>query len=104
MFIEMEKIKGGTLHSYIKQNSPCREETAALIMKDIFDGLAHIHSHQYIHRDMKPENILLNLGQDGNVEVAKIADFGLTATYFYDFFHNNDERMGTILYMAPEQA
>ncbi len=74
-------------------------------MRDIFDGLALIHSHSYIHWDLKPDNILINLDKStGEIIVAKIADFGLSAAFSFDIFEQADEKMGTILYMAPEQA
>ena len=79
-------------------------------MKDILSGLNVMHEKNFVHRDLKPENILINtentsLGGKQSL-VAKIADFGLSAEYKINLFssENMDEKMGTILYMAPEQA
>jgi serine/threonine protein kinase len=127
----MEKINGGTLESFIKFNkkqnklqkkqSPegkkctvLHEEIAASIAKDICNGLFMIHKKNFIHRDLKPENILIHEKEDADEETrpedmytAKIADFGLSAEVHQNVFHGSDninEIMGTILFMAPEQA
>jgi serine/threonine protein kinase len=87
------------------------EDIVASIMKDIFSGLCLIHEKNFIHRDLKPDNILIHIELDTETKkqryTAKIADFGLSAEYKFNVFsgqENIDEKMGTILYMAPEQA
>ncbi len=102
VFIEMEKLNGGTLKQFIWEKGGCDEETAARIMRDIFQGLAKIHTDSYIHRDLKPDNILLEKNQEGQIVRAKIADFGLSAEFTLSNFNEVTEKMGTILYMAPE--
>jgi serine/threonine protein kinase len=67
----------------------------------------HIHQKGYIHRDLKPENILLKI-EDKRL-VAKVADFGLSATHrnnriFTESTVITNEQAGTIIYMPPEQA
>jgi serine/threonine protein kinase len=86
-------------------------------MRDILSGLCKIHERNFIHRDLKPENILINvINEDERMSmgeqfkpryIAKIADFGLSAEIKYGIFSGKnhiDDRMGTLLYMAPEQA
>ena len=91
------------------------EELASSITKDICNGLFQIHKKNFIHRDLKPENILIdqsNLPESEFADpseryTAKIADFGLSAEIHANVFHGHDninEVMGTILFMAPEQA
>eukprot|EP00347_Sterkiella_histriomuscorum_P021485 403333815 len=127
VFIEMERMNNGTLEQHIEilkqeQHKTMDEQSVALIMRDIFNGLQMIHEKNFIHRDLKPDNILLNLKQFKELQVngisptktqikiqyeAKIADFGLSAEHkvnVYSAQENVDEKMGTILYMAPEQA
>lgn len=59
-------------------------------MRDIFDGLSLIHEKNFIHRDLKPDNILLNITYDDNLKKniyeAKIADFGLSAEHKVNVF------------------
>ena len=65
-----------------KNNLKLTEEQASKIMQDILKGLSLIHDKDYIHRDLKPDNILLSITEEGNGRVsytAKIADFGLSA-------------------------
>jgi serine/threonine protein kinase len=91
------------------------EDTTSSLMKDILSGLCKIHERNFIHRDLKPENILLNvINEDERATmgdqfkpryIAKIADFGLSAEIKYGIFSGKnhiDDRMGTLLYMAPE--
>mmetsp|Transcript_17196 Transcript_17196/g.26568 ORF Transcript_17196/g.26568 Transcript_17196/m.26568 type:complete len:188 (-) Transcript_17196:102-665(-) len=88
------------------------EEVASSITKDLCNGLFSLHKNNFIHRDLKPENILVDVNQDieGMVPekfTAKITDFGLSAEVEANIFRASDnmnEVMGTILYMAPEQA
>ena len=82
-------------------------------MNDILSGLCMIHEKHYIHRDLKPDNILLNYDEGQGINektkryIAKIADFGLSAEIKYGAYsgcNQIDDKMGTLLYMAPEQA
>jgi len=67
----------------------------------------------YVHRDLKPENVLIgdpnnskistdNEAQDDLKRSIKLADFGLSASFRISTAHSLDERMGTLLFMAPE--
>jgi calcium-dependent protein kinase len=108
----MEKVNCGTLSQYIERvisntNKPLSEEVVASLMKDILSGLCLMHERNFVHRDLKPENILINADmEDGEVcYSAKLADFGLSTEYKVNIFSNSenmDEKLGTILYMAPE--
>ena len=119
MFIEMEKMNGGTLESFInkyKQDNNTEalpEELASSILRDILSGLCQIHAKDFIHRDLKPENILMNISAEENSDgeeeekiTAKIADFGLSAEFRINITgpgsKNTSEITGTVLYMAPE--
>jgi serine/threonine protein kinase len=70
-------------------------------VKNILEGVNYIHERDYIHRDLKPENILLSNKRGLDI---KIVDFGLSAIHKVMNFEQHDEKMGTLIYMAPEQA
>ena len=66
VFIEIEKMNDGSLEQlidnmYAKNYETLDEESAAGIMHNILSGLTIIHEKNYIHRDLKPDNILLNV-------------------------------------------
>jgi len=93
----MELVKAGTLYKLIKLH-PLEEEDCSCIMKQILEGLKYIHELDMVHRDLKPQNILMG-SFDLLEEAVKIADFGLGAQGEYILTEN----CGTLIYMAPEQ-
>ncbi|MGD0088368.1 MAG: serine/threonine-protein kinase [Planctomycetota bacterium] len=99
-FLAMEYVEGETLKDRIKREGKLPEAEALRIAREVALGLAHAHSKGVLHRDIKPDNILL--GKDGSI---KISDFG-TAKSFLD-----EENLtmagvviGTPFYISPEQA
>eukprot|EP00826_Nyctotherus_ovalis_P010808 TRINITY_DN12829_c0_g1_i11.p4 TRINITY_DN12829_c0_g1~~TRINITY_DN12829_c0_g1_i11.p4 ORF type:complete len:104 (-),score=27.94 TRINITY_DN12829_c0_g1_i11:1230-1541(-) len=93
----MELVRAGTLHKFIKLSSPSEEECYC-IMKQILEGLEYIHELGMVHRDLKPQNILMS-SFELLEEAVKIADFGLGTQSEFSLTEN----CGTVLYMAPEQ-
>ena len=99
-FIVMEYIGGMTLKEYIQKFAPIPMEKVVDIMRQLTSALAHAHGNQVVHRDIKPQNILIN--QSGDV---KIADFGIaTAVSAATLTQTNTELLGSVHYMSPEQA
>ena len=93
--IVMEYICAGDLLSYIKKRSKLTETVAKFIFKQIILALQYIHSHNIVHRDIKLDNILIDL--DNNI---KICDFGVSkilkkGELMFD-------QCGTPTYIAPE--
>jgi calcium/calmodulin-dependent protein kinase I len=91
--MQLEYCKGGDLHDKVSHKR-FEESEALLVVQAILNGLSHIHALGFVHRDMKPENILW---ADGAV---KIADFGICC-------HTSDEQemkrsCGSPGYIAPE--
>ena len=95
VIIVMEYANGGDLLKYTRKNKRLEENEAAKIFKQIVYGLAHLHSRNILHHDIKLANILLT--QDGKV---KIADFGISKiTNTQNIMH---DRCGTPIFVAPE--
>ena len=93
--IVMEYICAGDLLTYIKKRSKLTEPVAKFIFKQIVLGIKHIHDNNIIHRDIKLDNILLDL--DNNI---KICDFGVSRKInIGDIMF---EQCGTPAYIAPE--
>lgn len=98
-FIVMEYIKGNTLKQYIQQFSPISPAKAIQIMKQLTSAIEHAHDHQIVHRDIKPQNILVD--ESGNV---KITDFGIATTLSATSYTKTNSVIGTVHYLSPEQA
>jgi serine/threonine protein kinase len=96
----MEVIRGGTLGAFMKQKPIFTDDEASKIMRNLLSAVEHVHSKNFVHRDLKPENILIDDYND--LSSIKLADFGLSASFRINQSYSLDERMGTLLYMAPE--
>lgn len=98
-YLVMEYVPGRTLKEYIIENSPVAPEQAVKIMKQLTSALAHAHQNQIVHRDIKPQNILMD--HDGNV---KISDFGIAMALSATSYTQTNSVLGTVHYLSPEQA
>jgi eukaryotic-like serine/threonine-protein kinase len=98
-YIVMEHVNGQTLKQYIQMNSPVPIEEALLIMEQITSAISHAHQNHIIHRDIKPQNILLD--QRGNV---KITDFGIAMALSATSITQTNSVLGSVHYLSPEQA
>jgi serine/threonine-protein kinase len=91
--IVMELVEGVSLHQMITAQGPASPESALLVLKGSLLGLAAAHALGIVHRDYKPENILVDASG-----ISKLADFGVATRAGQDA-----AAAGTPLYMAPEQ-
>ncbi|PSL42202.1 serine/threonine-protein kinase [Planomicrobium soli] len=98
-YLVMEYVPGKTLKEYIIENSPVAPERAVEIMKQLTSALAHAHHNQIVHRDIKPQNILMD--EEGNV---KISDFGIAMALSATSYTQTNSVLGTVHYLSPEQA
>ena len=97
-YIVMELIDGITLKEYLRQKGALDPSEALDFAIQIAKALEHAHGKGIIHRDIKPQNIMLL--KDGMI---KVADFGI-ASLQNDIEESNGETVGSVHYIAPEQA
>lgn len=98
-YLVMEYVKGQTLKQYIQQYAPLSPQRAVKIMLQLTSAIANAHQNQIIHRDIKPQNILMD--EAGNV---KITDFGIAMALSATSFTKTNSVLGTVHYLSPEQA
>ena len=99
VFLAMELIAGHTLRDTISKESPMSPAKALSLMEPVLSALAAAHRAGLIHRDVKPENVLI--ADDGRI---KVADFGLAKAISADTQHTATQGVliGTVSYLAPE--
>ncbi|MEH7177225.1 Stk1 family PASTA domain-containing Ser/Thr kinase [Neobacillus vireti] len=98
-FIVMEYVEGQTLKQYIQQHSPLQVEKTIEIMKQLTSAISHAHQNHIIHRDIKPQNILVD--RFSNV---KITDFGIAMALSATSITQTNSVLGSVHYLSPEQA
>jgi len=99
IYISMEYVPGEDLKSFIRRSGHLNEAKAVGLAKQIAEGLAEAHRLGVIHRDLKPQNVMID--KDGN---AKIMDFGIARSLHTQGATGTGVIIGTPEYMAPEQA
>ncbi len=98
-YIVMEYIDGITLKEYIDKSGPLSWNEAVQFTLQILRGLQHAHDKGVVHRDIKPQNIMVL--PDG---VIKVADFGIARFARSEQVTITDKAIGSVHYISPEQA
>ena len=98
-FLTMEYVPGEDLKTMIRMSGSLTVGATLSIGKQVCDGLAEAHSLGVVHRDLKPQNIMIDRG--GN---AKIMDFGIARSLREKGLTGRNVLIGTPAYMSPEQA
>ncbi len=98
-FLVMELIEGGTLRELLRERGPMPPHAAAAVLRPVLGGLAVAHRAGLVHRDVKPENVLIS--DDGEV---KLVDFGLVRAVAEAGITSTSVILGTAAYLSPEQV
>ncbi|MBQ2898381.1 MAG: Stk1 family PASTA domain-containing Ser/Thr kinase [Oscillospiraceae bacterium] len=98
-YIVMEHVDGITLKEYIEQQKVLRWKEAVHFTVQILRALQHAHDKGIVHRDIKPQNIMLL--EDGTI---KVADFGIARFARASQHTVTDKAIGSVHYISPEQA
>lgn len=98
-FIVMECIEGRTLKEYINDYAPLDPQEALAYCGQVLSALKHAHERGVVHRDIKPQNImLLDSG------LIKVTDFGIAHVSNFETITMTDNAIGSVHYISPEQA
>ena len=98
-YLVMEYVQGKTLKEVIQERGKLSAPLACQISIRILSALEHAHRNGIIHRDIKPQNILVHA--DGHI---KVADFGIARIANSSTLTKGDNVMGSVHYFSPEQA
>ena len=98
-YLVLEYVNGNTLKDIIRQKGKLNYQTAIQITIRILSALQHAHDNGIIHRDIKPQNVLIH--SDGHV---KVADFGIARMTGGATIGRGDTVVGSVHYSSPEQA
>lgn len=98
LYLVMELIRGGTLRELLAERGPMPPHAATAVLRNLLTGLSVAHTAGMVHRDIKPDNVLIN--DDHQV---KLADFGLVRSASRGS-SGTDQIVGTVSYLSPEQV
>ena len=98
-FLVMELIEGGTLRELLRERGPMPPHAVVAVLRPVLGGLGVAHQTGLVHRDVKPENVLIS--DDGEV---KLVDFGLVRAIAEAGVTSTSVILGTAAYLSPEQV
>ena len=105
-YMVMELLDGPTLRAVIEEEAPLDERRVRRYARQLIAGLAEAHGRGFVHRDLKPGNIVVTRDSAGNEQI-KILDFGIVSSLYGRMTDDRLTRTGFIVgtptYMAPEQ-
>lgn len=106
LYIAMELLEGRTLADLIadsaRQQEMISESSCVAMMRQLGSAVQTIHAHGVVHRDIKPNNVVLVSGQEGDPTV-KLLDFGVARSATMTSLTEAGEILGTMTYLAPER-
>lgn len=100
-YFVMEFVEGETLKDYIKRKGTLDIAETVDIISQILEGIDYAHKHGIVHRDIKPQNVLIS--KDRHV---KVTDFGIAMglSEVTQTYHSSSRIMGSVQYISPEQV
>ena len=98
-YLVMELIEGGTLRELLRERGPMPPHAMVAVLRPVLSGLGVAHRAGLVHRDVKPENVLIS--DDGEV---KLVDFGLVRAIADAGITSTSVILGTAAYLSPEQV
>ncbi|HET7035077.1 MAG TPA: protein kinase [Thermomicrobiaceae bacterium] len=98
-YIVMEYVNGPNLKELIRRQGPFSVDGASFVLRQVAEALDFAHAHGIVHRDIKPQNILVD--ENG---AAKVVDFGIAKGLSDANLTDTGTGMGTVHYVSPEQA
>ncbi|GFG69834.1 protein kinase domain-containing protein [Mycolicibacter senuensis] len=98
-FLIMELVEGGTLRELLNERGPMPPHAVVAVLRPVLGALGIAHRAGLVHRDVKPENILIS--DDGEV---KVVDFGLVRALAAAGITSTNVILGTAAYLSPEQV
>jgi len=98
LYVVTEYIEGGELFGELKRRKKFNEQDCSCVIRQILEALCYCHANNLVHKDLKPENIMVD--KQGDINRIKIVDFGTAQTFDKD--KKMTEKAGTPYYVAPE--
>ena len=103
VYLVMELVDGGTLRDLISERGPLDAPLTLAVMEPVLAALAAAHRAGLVHRDVKPENVLIGHGGESGTAV-KVGDFGLVRAIHSAGTTSASVILGTVAYLSPEQV
>ncbi|WP_153030575.1 Stk1 family PASTA domain-containing Ser/Thr kinase [Amycolatopsis sp. YIM 10] len=103
-FLVMELVDGGTLREVLTEQGPLDIALALSVAEPVLSALAAAHRAGLVHRDVKPENVLIGRGGQLGAGVVKVGDFGLVRAVASAGTTSSSVILGTVAYLSPEQV
>ncbi|MGW5719037.1 Stk1 family PASTA domain-containing Ser/Thr kinase [Amycolatopsis sp. NPDC003865] len=103
-FLVMELVDGGTLRDLLDEKGPLDVALALSVAEPVLSALAAAHRSGLVHRDVKPENVLIGRTGPHTGGAVKVADFGLVRAVASAGTTSSSVILGTVAYLSPEQV